>query len=229
VDPRIQPVNDAEYYRIPLDLIDANPYQPRKFFDKEALRSLGESMRKIGQLEDILVRPVGDRYELVLGERRWRASKLVGMDSINAKVRALADAETFTISLAENVQRQDLTGVEEAFAFKRYLDEGLTQEEIGEHLGKLDRRIGEKLKLLSSSFYVKYLEKRLDEIEADLRQSQQENRILRGDRSDVNTCVRLVTEDDLVTHLEAGWDLVTPVSGNRFVVRRSNLSDETVP
>ncbi len=220
MDPRVTEVSDSQYYRIPLDLIEPNPGQPRKFFDKEALRALAESINKIGQLEDILVRPAGDRFQLVLGERRWRASHLAGQGAINAKVRDLTDEDTYTISLAENVQREDLTGVEEAFAFKSFLDQGLTQEEVGEHMGKLDRRIGEKLKLLSSSYYVRYMEAKLDDMDAEMEKVKQENRILRGDLTDVPTNVKVVGEDEIVTHLETNWEIVTPLSDKRFVVRR---------
>jgi ParB/RepB/Spo0J family partition protein len=226
LDPRIEPIKDSKYYRIPLDLIDANPHQPRKFFEMDALRSLAESIKKIGQLEDILVRPVGDRFQIILGERRWRASKMGGMPTINAKVQAMSDAETFSISLAENVMRADLTSVEEAFAFKSYLDKGLTQEEVGEHLGKLDRRIGEKLKLLSSSFYVRYLEAHMADIETELEKTKRENRLLMGVKGDQLASVKVVGEEELVAALEEDWELVTPLTKNRFVVRSRNSVEE---
>ncbi|MBI4199066.1 MAG: ParB/RepB/Spo0J family partition protein [Chloroflexi bacterium] len=225
MDPRVVPISDASYYRIPLDLIDPNPHQPRKFFDMDGLRSLAESIRKIGQLEDILVRPVEERFQIVLGERRWRACKLAQLPTINAKVREFSDEETFTISLAENVQRADLTSVEEAFAFKSYLDKGLTQEQVGAHLGKLDRRIGEKLKLLSSSFYVRYLEQQVQDLLGTNDKLKREKELLLGLRGDRVRQVKVVNEEELVARLEQGWELVTSVSNRRFVVRLDSGMD----
>ena len=87
-------------------------------------------------------------------------------------------------------------------------------------MGKLDRRIGEKLKLLSSSYYVRYMEAKLDDMDVEMEKIKQENRILRGDLTDVPTNVKVVGEDELVTHLETNWEIVTPLSDKRFVVRR---------
>lgn len=175
----LQTINDSQYFRIPVDMLVANPYQPRRFFDKRALQALSESIKKLGQLEDILVRPVGDKFQIVLGERRWRACQLGGIPAINAKVRQLSDEETFLISLTENVQRENLTDVEEAFAFKSYMDQGMSQQEVGSLLGKLDHRVSEKLKLLSSSYYIRYLEQQLSSAENEIEKLKQENCLLR--------------------------------------------------
>lgn len=176
---KIENIKDSQYFRIPLELLLANPYQPRRFFDKRSLQALAESIKKLGQLEDILVRPVGDKFQIVLGERRWRACQLGGIPTVNAKVRQLSDEETFLISLTENVQRENLTDVEEAFAFKSYLDKGMSQQDVGSLLGKLDHRVSEKLKLLSSSYYIRYLEQQLCSAENEIEKLKQENRFLR--------------------------------------------------
>jgi ParB family chromosome partitioning protein len=218
---QLEEIRDAAYYRIPLELIEPNPYQPRKFFDTESLRSLAESIVKYGQLEDILVRPHNGKFQVVLGERRFRACKLAQLPTIQAKVRPLSDDETFAISLTENVQRQDLTGVEEAFAFKKYLDEGRTQEEVADLMGRLDRRVGEKLKLLSSSYYVRYLEKQLEQTEEELGRLKQEQRLLGLDPGDGTKRIRarIVSESELVEAIENGWEIVTPLQGGKFALK----------
>jgi ParB family chromosome partitioning protein len=218
---QLEEIRDAAYFRIPLELIEPNPYQPRKFFDTESLRSLAESIVKYGQLEDILVRPHNGKFQVVLGERRFRACKLAQLPTIQAKVRPLSDDETFAISLTENVQRQDLTGVEEAFAFKKYLDEGRTQEEVADLMGRLDRRVGEKLKLLSSSYYVRYLEKQLEQTEEELGRLKQEQRLLGLDPGDGTKRIRarIVSESELVEAIENGWEIVTPLQGGKFALK----------
>jgi ParB/RepB/Spo0J family partition protein len=221
VDARqLEEITDAGYYRIPLELIEPNPYQPRKFFDKEALQSLSDSIVKYGQLEDILVRPHNGKFQIVLGERRFRACQLARLPTIQAKVRPLSDEETFAISLTENVQRQDLTGVEEAFAFKKYLDEGRTQDEVANLLGSLDRRVGEKLKLLSSSYYVRYLEKQLEQTQEELDRIKQEQRLLGLDGAGSRRIrARIVSESELVDALENGWDIAAPLGNGKFALK----------
>lgn len=215
----LEEIRDAGYYRIPLGLIEPNPYQPRKFFDKEALRSLADSIVKYGQLEDILVRPHQEKFQIVLGERRFRACQLAALPTIQAKVRVLTDDETFAIALTENVQRQDLTGVEEAFAFKKYLDEGRTQEEVATMLGSLDRRVGEKLKLLSSSFYVRYLEKQLEQTTEELDRLKQEQRLLGIGGSQKRIRARIASEAELVEAIENGWEIAAKVGNGRFALK----------
>ncbi|MDP2643900.1 MAG: ParB/RepB/Spo0J family partition protein [Desulfobacterales bacterium] len=177
---KLEPIQGSQYFRIPLESLVGNPYQPRRFFDKRSLRALAESIKKLGQLEDILVRPLGDKFQIVLGERRWKACQLAGLPTVNGKIRELNDEETFLISLTENVQRENLTDVEEAFAFKSYLDRGMSQQDVGSLLGKLDHRVAEKLKLLGSRFYIEYLEQNLASAEKEIERLKQENRLIRG-------------------------------------------------
>lgn len=133
---------------IPLDAIDPNPEQPRRVFDDEQLASLASSIRVHGVLQPVVVRRVGDRYELVVGERRWRACRAAGLDSIPAVVADVDAAERLEVALVENVQRHDLNPIELAFAFRTLSETGATQEEIGRRVG-LDRStVANTLRLL---------------------------------------------------------------------------------
>src|SRR5690606_3775214 len=134
---------------IPLDQVDRNPDQPRRYFDEEQLNELTESIRIHGVLEPIIVRPVEGRYEVVVGERRWRAAQLAGLTTIPAVVRPLSDREAMEIALVENLQREDLNPIEEAEAYKRLMSEfGMTQEEVAERVGKKRSTIANRLRLL---------------------------------------------------------------------------------
>jgi ParB/RepB/Spo0J family partition protein len=134
---------------IAISQIDPDPHQPREHFDLNALEGLAASMAEIGLAVPILVRPDGERFVIVHGERRWRAAGLIGWDAIPADVRDI-DADTASwLALVENVQRSDLTPIEEAFAFKGRLDRGITQEELGRRIGKSQSYIAHKLRLLT--------------------------------------------------------------------------------
>lgn len=134
---------------IPLDLIDNNPDQPRKRFDEEQLEELKASILAHGLLEPIIVRPIDGRYEVVVGERRWRAAQMAGLKEIPAIVRSMSEREAMVIALVENVQREDLNPLEEAEAYKRLMEEfQLTQEEIAERVGKKRSTIANRLRLL---------------------------------------------------------------------------------
>jgi ParB family chromosome partitioning protein len=123
---------------IPVASIDANPEQPRRIFDAVELERLADSIRQHGVLQPIVVRSAGDRYELVVGERRWRASRAAGRDTIPAVVADVETGDRLAIALVENVQRHDLNAIELAHAFRELADQGLTQEEIGRRVS-LDR------------------------------------------------------------------------------------------
>lgn len=133
---------------IPIDAIDPNPEQPRRVFDPEQIRSLAESIRRHGVLQPVIVRRAGDRYELVVGERRWRASRAAGLSTIPAIVADVADRSRLEVALVENVQRRDLNPIELAHAFRALGEAGATQEEIGQRVG-LDRStVANHLRLL---------------------------------------------------------------------------------
>jgi ParB family chromosome partitioning protein len=135
---------------VPVDLIDPNPRQPRKDFDGAGLAELAESIRARGVLQPIVVRGMaGGRYELVAGERRLRATRIAGMDSIPAMVRDADDWERLDLALAENMAREDLNPVEEARACAMLVDDlGLTREEVGKRVGRSRAAISNLIRLL---------------------------------------------------------------------------------
>jgi ParB family chromosome partitioning protein len=137
---------------IPLDEIAANPNQPRRSFDVAALESLADSIRANGLLSPIIVRPAAarGRYEIVAGERRWRAARLAGLSELPAIIRDVADGASIELALLENLQRADLNAIEEAAGYRQLLEEhGFTQDALGQRLGKNRSTITNALRLLS--------------------------------------------------------------------------------
>lgn len=120
-----------------LSLIDPDPEQPRKHFDEVSLQELAQSMAAHGLAMPILLRPTADgRYILVHGERRWRAARILGWETIAAEVRELSPEEAHWLSPIENIQRDDLSPIEEAQAYQGYLAQGLTQDALAQRIGK---------------------------------------------------------------------------------------------
>jgi ParB family chromosome partitioning protein len=134
--------------QIPVAEIDPNPDQPRRTFEPGALTALADSIRVHGVLQPVVVRRAGDRYELVVGERRWRASKLAGLAAIPAVVLEIDPRDRLEVALVENVQRRDLNPIELAVAFRALADTGATQEEIGQRVGMDRSSIANHLRLL---------------------------------------------------------------------------------
>lgn len=143
-----EPLEERGMGDIAVGKIDPNPGQPREYF--AGIEELAESIKVEGPLEPIMVRPVGDRYQIVHGERRYRAARLAGMSELPAIVRDMDDATMFRLSLIENVQRSNLTPMEEARSFKRLADGGHTQTEIGRIVGKGQSYVSHKLRLLKA-------------------------------------------------------------------------------
>ncbi|MBV9574868.1 MAG: ParB/RepB/Spo0J family partition protein [Acidobacteriales bacterium] len=135
---------------IPLDRIDRNPYQTRLNFNEEELKELSQSIKEVGIVQPIVVRPLAaGRYALVLGERRLRASKLAGQTTIRAIVRRVSDQQAAEMTVVENLQRQDLTCMEQANAFAKLSREfGLTQEQIGQRIGLSRESVSNYMRLL---------------------------------------------------------------------------------
>ncbi|MFW6237605.1 MAG: nucleoid occlusion protein [Halanaerobiales bacterium] len=139
-----------EVVLVAIDEIKPNSYQPRKEFDTEAIRELAESIKNFGVIQPLTVRPKGDKYELIAGERRLRASKYLGLDEVPVIIRDLSDQETAEISLVENLQRRDLDFIEEANAYSRLLEDfNLTQKELAERVGKGQSTVANKLRILN--------------------------------------------------------------------------------
>jgi len=122
---------------IPIDKIKPNSKQPRRAFDEDKLEELAQSVREYGVVQPIIVRKAGDHYEIVAGERRWRACQKIGLTSIPAIIKKFDDQELTEIALIENIQREDLNPIEEALAYRKLIKEfGLTQEELAKKIGK---------------------------------------------------------------------------------------------
>lgn len=140
---------DAVLREIPIGDITPNPHQPRVHFDEESLLELTNSIQQIGVLQPILVRPVGDGFELIAGERRWRAAGRAGLVSIPAVIRVTDDMASVEQALIENLHRQDLTALEEAAAYQQLIDDfDLTHEQVAERVGKNRSTITNTLRLL---------------------------------------------------------------------------------
>src|SRR3954471_24434253 len=142
--------DDIQLRDVPVELIAPNPKQPRHRFDEATLAGLAESVRQRGVLQPILVRPVpGGTYELVAGERRWRAAQLAGLEVVPALVRPSDDAQALEVALIENMAREDLNPVEEARACAALVEDlGLTREEVGRRLGRSRVAVSNLLRLL---------------------------------------------------------------------------------
>ena len=138
-----------DFKMLPIDRVFPNKNQPRKLFDKSSLEELAQSIRENGVLQPILVRQIGNNYQIVSGERRYRASKLAGMKSIPAVVRRLSEEKTMLAALIENIQRQDLNPVEEARTLRDIiLNYGLTHDQLAEKVGKSRSALTNRLRLL---------------------------------------------------------------------------------
>jgi ParB family chromosome partitioning protein len=147
----VAPKDEAEELReIPVELIAPNPNQPRRSFEEESLLALAQSIRARGVLQPVLVRPlVGGRYELIAGERRWRAARIAERDTVPAVVRRHDDAESLELALIENMAREDLNPVEEARACAALVEElGLTREDVGLRVGRSRVAVSNLIRLL---------------------------------------------------------------------------------
>jgi ParB family chromosome partitioning protein len=139
-----------ELRELPVDLISPNPKQPRQGFDEEGLQALARSLGEQGVLQPVLVRPLpGGTYELVAGERRWRAARIAGLEAIPALVREREDAATLEVALIENMAREDLSPIEEAQACTALVEElGLTREQVGRRVGRSRVAVSNLVRLL---------------------------------------------------------------------------------
>lgn len=134
---------------VKLSKVEPNREQPRKNFDEDSLQELAESLKQFGMLQPILVQNRGDYYEIIAGERRWRAAKIAGLKKVPVIVRELTDQEIVEISLIENIQREDLNPIEEAQAYKRLLTEfHLKQDEVAERVSKSRTAVTNSMRLL---------------------------------------------------------------------------------
>ena len=152
---------------VDIDLIEPSPYQPRTRFREETLEELARSLRTSGMIQPLVVRRMGARYQLIAGERRWRAAQRAGIQRVPVVLREARDEEALELSLVENLQREDLNPIEEARGFKRLLDEfGLTQEVVAERTGKDRSTVANAIRLLK--------------LEAPIQQMIEEGRLSAG-------------------------------------------------
>jgi ParB family chromosome partitioning protein len=143
-------IDRRDYFMCRLDDIQPNESQPRRHFDEVALEELARSIEESGLIQPLVVRQVNGLYEIIAGERRWRASRLAGVTEVPVVVRELADSQAFLLALVENIQREDLNPVEEAMAFKRLVDEfSMTQQQVSDKVGKSRPAVANSLRLLS--------------------------------------------------------------------------------
>ena len=138
----------ASVPRIRVDAIDPNPDQPRRIFDPNRLDELARSIERSGLLQPVVVRRAGDRYELLVGERRWRAAGRAGLETIPAVIADVDPEERLELAIVENVQRHDLNPMELAYAYRALADRGVTQDEIGKRVGKDRSSVSNHIRLL---------------------------------------------------------------------------------
>ncbi len=146
----VRPQGSSTISEVAIEQIEANPNQPRREFDENALAELANSIREIGIIQPITLRQVDDnRFQIIAGERRWRASQLAGLKAIPAYIRTIKDENVMEMALVENIQREDLNAIEIALAYEHLLsNSGMTQERVSERVGKSRTAIANYLRLL---------------------------------------------------------------------------------
>lgn len=213
---------------IAIDQIEANPNQPRREFDEEALQELAVSIKEIGIIQPITLRQVADnRFQIIAGERRWRASQIAGLKAIPAYIRTINDENIMEMALVENIQREDLNAIEIALAYEHLLEEtGMTQEKVSERVGKSRTAITNYLRLLKLPAQIQMA---LQKHEIDMGHARA---LLAIDSPSAQ--LKLFKEiqkngysvrkvEELAQKLKNGEDIE---SGNKKIVAKSSLSDE---
>ena len=143
---------DKEIIEVSLDDIIPNRFQPRLAFDEQALNELAKSIRQHGIIQPLVLRKIGDKYEIIAGERRYKASYIAGLSKVPAVIINLDDNESAEVAIVENIQRKNLSPIEEAKSYKKLLDRGyLTQDQLATRMGKTQATISNKLRLLNLS------------------------------------------------------------------------------
>jgi ParB family chromosome partitioning protein len=148
--PEDDDVEGASLREVPIGSIEPNPYQPRVHFDEETLAALAESIEEVGVLQPVLVRPLGpDNYQLIAGERRWRAAQRAGLEDMPVIVRAVEDMTSLEQAVVENLHRQDLNPLEEAAAYQQLIEDfGMTQDNLATRVGRSRSAVSNTLRLL---------------------------------------------------------------------------------
>ena len=151
IDADNTPLKDSELKQIPVEFLQRGEYQPRREFNSESLQELADSIASQGLIQPIVVREIAqNKYEIIAGERRWRAAQLAGLDTVPAMLREISDQATIAIALIENIQREDLNAIEESQALIRLQDEfNLTQQQVAEAVGKSRSSVTNLMRLAS--------------------------------------------------------------------------------
>jgi ParB family chromosome partitioning protein len=208
---------------LPVELIVPNPNQPRRRFEQEALQGLAESVRERGVLQPVLVRPLpGGTYELVAGERRWRAAQLAELPTVPALIRPREDAQALEVALIENMAREDLNPVEEARACAALVEElGLTREEVGRRVGRSRVAVSNLLRLLDLP------DEALEGLEAgDLTEGHGRALLLAPDHADRRSLARSAADEGWsVRTLEARAREAGQREGRRPAARRAPAAE----
>jgi len=203
--------------KLSVDQIQRGKYQPRRDMDQEALEDLANSIRSQGVIQPIIVRPNGNRFEIIAGERRWRASQIAGLTEIPAIVRDIPDEAAMAIGLIENIQRENLNPIEESMALQRLLEEfGMTHQQVAEAVGKSRTTVTNLLRLLTLPDAVKNeLERGVIEMgHARALVSLPEELQLQAITAIVSGGLSVRETEELVRRLQAGKP-VTPSAANR--------------
>ena len=213
---------------IAIDQIEANPNQPRREFDEDALQELAISIREIGIIQPITLRQVAEnKFQIIAGERRWRASQLAGLKAIPAYIRTIKDENVMEMALVENIQREDLNAIEIALAYEHLLENtGMTQEKVSERVGKSRAAITNYLRLLKLPAQIQMA---LQKHEIDMGHARA---LLALDSPSLQ--IRLFKEiqkngysvrkvEEMVQHLKNGEDIE---SSKRKIVAKNALSEE---
>lgn len=209
----------ASANQVAVERIEQNPYQPRKDFDEDELSSLRESIRTHGVLQPLVVRPVGERFQLVAGERRLRAAQSAGLKEVPVRVVDFNDQQVLEAALVENIQRADLNPIEKAQGFKEYLDRfGLTQEQLAARLGLARTSISNLVNLLELAAEVQEAV-RLGQI------SEGHAKVIKGvtDRDQqVSLCREIIARNYSVRDTEAAAKEHKPATTNGSAKKRTN-------
>lgn len=224
----VRPQGSSTISEIPLDQIEPNPNQPRREFDKDALAELAGSIREIGIIQPITLRQVDDnKFQIIAGERRWRASQLAGLKTIPAYIRTIKDENVMEMALVENIQREDLNAIEIALAYEHLIaTTGMTQERVAERVGKSRTAVANYLRLLKLPAQVQMA---LQNKEIDMGHARA---LLAVDSPSLrvklfkevqkhNYSVRKVEE--MVQQLKSGEDIV---SGRKKITSKRQLPEE---
>ena len=219
---------EKEIIEVSLDDIIPNRFQPRLSFDEDELNGLAKSIRQMGIIQPLVLRKLGDKYEIIAGERRYKASFIAGLTKVPAVVIDLNDNESAEVAIVENIQRKNLTALEEAKSYKKLLDRGyLTQEELATRMGKTQGSISNKLRLLNLSPAVQeaLLNNEISERHArSLLKIEDEDEQVEVLRRIINERLNVRDTDRLIDNLHMEDDLL-PVRGYGKVLGGSSKSE----